>query len=221
MKSMMVSESAGLPASGLFDAAINDVVLEIRQSAAELRYLEEVERITRAQRQLLEDQPTGGGTARRADRSSRSGVANVREKSGPMDDDIVLITEARRLEQARLNVLLGRPAYAPAEGVMVARATVRELLSQLEEAERLAALHRDELIPQSARAVETGRTRLSQGLGSTRDFVEALGSWYNLCLTGARAEADRVVLLARFEALTGRAQTSLPRPEPVSRRSAA
>jgi outer membrane protein TolC len=87
------------------------------------------------------------------------------------------------------------------------RTAVRDAAFRLKNAERLASLYRDDLVPQAARAVETAQTRLSQGLGGLGDAAEAQSAWYNFRLALARAEADRSVLLARLEALAGRSLT--------------
>jgi len=87
------------------------------------------------------------------------------------------------------------------------RTAVRDAAFRLKNAERLATLYRDDLVPQAERAVETAQTRLSQGLGGLGDAAEAQGAWYTFRLALARAEADRTVLLARLEALAGRSLT--------------
>lgn len=83
------------------------------------------------------------------------------------------------------------------------RTAIRDIAFRLKNAERLANLYRDDLVPQAARAVETAQTRLSQGLGSLGDAAEAQSAWYGFRLALARAEADRTVLLASLEALAG------------------
>lgn len=206
---------------------IQDVVFQIRQSAAELRYLDEVEMITHAQQKLLRNQTTGGGAAGVAD---RSGLPEAREKAGQIDDDTVLVTEAKGRELARLNALLNRSPETPVgtitvdakaslacdgaeidglvEDVGIDHSTAREFLSRLKEAERLAIQYRDDLIPSAERAVETAQTRLSTGLGSIREYLEALSARYERCLAGARADADRSVSLARLEALSRHGMTT-------------
>ena len=88
------------------------------------------------------------------------------------------------------------------------RTAVRDFAFRLRNAERLETLYRDDLVPQTERAVETAQTLLSQGLGSLGAAAEAQSAWYTFRLALARAEADRSVLLARLEALAGRSLTA-------------
>ncbi len=281
------------------DAAVRDVVLQVRQSAAELRYLEQAVEIVQGQQFLVGKLTAAGAAAYTADRASLYEVMKARAQSGQLEYDGLLIDESARTERARLNALLDRPPDAPlgpvaaeaarplaygigeidalaeanAEDVRIARAelerseamaaltqyetlpgfaleisygnvndvnqvgakatvmlplrlgknagrigaaradtdkmramygakvndtrtAVRDLAFRLKNAERLANLYRDDLVPQAARAVETAQTRLSQGLGSLGDAAEAQSAWYGFRLALARAEADRTVLLA-------------------------
>jgi outer membrane protein TolC len=292
------------------DAAIRDVVLQVRQSAAELGYLEQAVEIVQGQQALLGKLTALGAAAYSADRASLYEVMKAQAQSGQLDYDGLLIDESARTERARINALLDRPPDAPlgpvtaeaarplaygigeidalaeanAEDVRIARAelerseamaaltryenlpgfafevsygslnevnqvggkatmmlplwlgknagrigaaradsdkmramyaakvndtrtVVRDAAFRFKNAERLAALYRDNLVPQAERAVETAQTRLSQGLGGLGDAAEAQSAWYAFRLALARAEADRTVLLARLEALAGRSLT--------------
>ena len=292
------------------DAAVRDVVLQVRQSAAELRYLDEAVEIVQGQQLLVGKLTAGGAAAYTADRASLYEVMKARAQSGQLDYDGLLIDESARTERARLNALLDRPPDAPigpiaaeparpvayelheidalaeanAEDVRIARAelerseamadltkyetrpgfeldvsygrlnevdqvgvkatvmlplrlgknagrigaaradsdkmramygakvndtrtAVRDIAFRLKNAERLATLYRDDLVPQAERAVETAQTRLAQGLGGLGDAAEAQSAWYTFRLALARAEADRAVLLAKLEALAGRSLT--------------
>lgn len=84
---------------------------------------------------------------------------------------------------------------------------VRDTWFRLQNSERLVRLYRDDLIPQAAKAVETGETWYKQGQGSFSDYVEAQSAWYNFQLALARAKADYGKFLARLEKLTGRSLT--------------
>jgi len=293
------------------DAAIRDVVLQIRQSAAELGYLAAAVEIVRGQQSLLGKLTAAGAAAYTADRASLYDVTKARAQSGQLDYDALLLEESARTEKARLNALLDRTPDAPigqiaaetahplaydipeidalaeanAEDVRIARAAVerseamldltgyetlpgfklgvtygrksdvnqlgiqatvmlplrpgknagrigaaradsdrmramygaavndartaiRELAFRLRNAERLAMLYRDDLVPQAGRAVEMAQTRLAQGLGGLGDAAEAQSAWYQFRLALARAEADRAVLLARLEALAGQSLTA-------------
>ena len=87
------------------------------------------------------------------------------------------------------------------------RALVRDTWFRLQNSDRLIRLYRDDLIPQAARAVETGETWYRQGQGSFSDYVEAQSAWYNFKLALARAKADYGKFLARLERLAGRSLT--------------
>jgi outer membrane protein TolC len=292
------------------DAALRDVVLQVRQSAAELRYLDAAAKIAQGQRELLGKLAAGGAAAFAAERANLYDVMKARAQAGQLDYDAVLIEESARTERARLNALLDRAPDAPlgpiaaepalpvlfgveevdalaaanAEDVRIARAQVerseamtaltqyetlpgfklgvsygrnnevnqvgiqatvmlpvrlgknagriaaaradsermramygakvndtrtevRDVAFRLRNAERLAALYRDDLVPQAERAVEAAQARLAQGLGGLGDAAEAQSSWYAFRLALARAEADRSALLARLEALAGRSLT--------------
>jgi len=292
------------------DGAVRDVVIQIRQSAAELRYIESAVQIIHGQQALLGKLAAAGAAAYAADRASLYDVMKARAQAGQLDYDGLLLEESARTEKARLNALLDRPPDAPvgpidaapaqplayaiseidtlaaanAAEILIAgaeqarseamadltqyetlpgfklgvtygtqlevkqlgvqatvmlplrfsknagrieaaradiertralhgarvndtRTAVRDLAFRLKNAERLAALYRDDLIPQAERAVETAQTRLAQGLGGLGDAAEAQSAWYAFRLAFARAEADRTVLLARLEALAGRSLT--------------
>jgi outer membrane protein TolC len=305
-----VSSAAAKIARLKLDAALRDVVLQVRRSAAELRYLDEAVLIVQGQQALLGKLTEGGAAAYAADRASLYEVMKARAQSGQLDYDALLLDESARTEKARLNALLDRPPDAPlgpiaaaparpvvydireidalveanGEDVRIARAelerseamakltkyetlpgfklgvsygqlnevnqvgvqatvmlplrlgksagllgaaaadsdkmramyaaavndartAVRDIAFRLKNAERLATLYRDDLIPQAERAVETAQIRLAQGLGGLGDAAEAQSAWYGFRLAFARAEADRTVLLARLEALAGRSLT--------------
>jgi len=83
------------------------------------------------------------------------------------------------------------------------RTRVRDAWFRLTNAERLARLYREELVPQAARAVEQAETWQRQGEGSLSDLAEVQAALYNFELAKARAEADRAIYLSRLEALAG------------------
>jgi len=305
-----LSSAAAKIAKLKLDAALRDVVVQVRQSAAELRYLDVAVEIVQSQQKLLGKLAVGGAAAYAADRATLYDVMKARAQSGQLDYDALLLEESARTEKARLNALLDRAPDAPigpvaaevarpvvydipeidalaeanAEDVRIARAelerseamakltqyetlpgfklgvsygrlnevnqagvqatvmlplrlgknagllgaaradsdkmramyaarlndartAIRDLAFRLKNAERLATLYRDDLVPQAERAVEIAQVRLSQGLGGLGDAAEAQSAWYGFRLALARAEADRTVLLARLEALAGRSLT--------------
>jgi outer membrane protein TolC len=305
-----VSRSEAKIAKLRLDAAVRDAVLQVRQSAHELAYLAEARAAARAQQELVGRLTAAGAAAYAGDRASLFDVMKARAQSGQLDYDVQLLEEAERVERARLNALLDRPADAPlgpvaveparplvyglaeidalaesnAEDLRIARAeleraeamarltryetlpglklgvsygrenevnqvglqatmmlplhggknagrtgaaqadiertramvaaklndvraAVHDAALRLRNAERLVALYRDDLVPQSQRALETAQTRVSQGQGSLGDAAEAQSSWYAFRVAQARAAADRGTLLARLEALAGRRLT--------------
>lgn len=96
-----------------FEAAIRDAVLQVRQSAAELRYLEEAVEIVQGQQFLVAKLTAAGAAAYTAERASLYEVMKARAQSGQLDYDGLLIDESARTERARLNALLDRPPDAP------------------------------------------------------------------------------------------------------------
>jgi outer membrane protein TolC len=125
------------------DAAIRDVALQVRQSAAELRYLREVATIVRAQQLLVDKLTSGGAAAYAADRASLYEVMKARAQSGQLDFDGLLTDESASTELARLNALLDRPPDAPL-GPITAEAA-RPVLYTVEEIGALAEAHGEDV----------------------------------------------------------------------------
>lgn len=118
------------------EAAIRDVGVQVRQSAAELRYLEAAVQIVQGQQFLVGKLTAGGAAAYTAERANLYEVMKARAQSGQLDYDGLLINEATRTEKARLNALLGRPPGAPI-GSITAEAA-RPLAYRIEEIDALA-----------------------------------------------------------------------------------
>lgn len=97
------------------------------------------------------------------------------------------------------------------------RIMVRETHFRLQNAARLMALYKDQLIPQAYRSMETAETWSRQGSGSISDYLETQSVWYNFQLALARAKADYAIYLARLEGLAGqdltRKESSPPKSE--------
>jgi outer membrane protein TolC len=83
-------------------------------------------------------------------------------------------------------------------------AAVRETWFRFQNAERLVILYRDQLVPQSLKAMKTAETWFREKEGSFSDTIETESVWYNFQLALARANADYGKYLARLEALAGR-----------------
>jgi outer membrane protein, heavy metal efflux system len=111
------------------------------------------------------------------------------KNTGRMDASAAALEKAKAMTAVQTNETL---------------AAVRETWFRLQNAERLAVLYRDQLIPQALKAVKTAETWFRQGEGSFSDAIETESVWYNFQLALARAEADYSKYLARLEALAGR-----------------
>ncbi len=103
-----------------------------------------------------------------------------------------------------------RAAAMEREAADMARAEVSENWFRLRNAERLAALYRDSLLPQAVAALQLAETWHRAGQGSLADLTEAGTLWYSFQLALARAGADREKYLARLEALAERPLTGAP-----------
>ncbi len=92
--------------------------------------------------------------------------------------------------------------------VIETRTKIRNLFFRLQNAQRLIALYRDEMLPQAVNAMETAETWFREGEGSFADFVETQAALYNFELSLARAYADYGKYLSRLEKLTGQRLTA-------------
>ncbi len=88
------------------------------------------------------------------------------------------------------------------------RVNIQKTFFRLNNAKRLVALYRDELLPQAANAMEIAETWFLENQGSFTDFIETTATWYNFQLSLARAQADSGKYLARLEQFTGRLLTT-------------
>ena len=91
--------------------------------------------------------------------------------------------------------------------VVETRTKIHSLFFRLQNAQRLIALYRDEMVPQAVNAMETAETWFREGEGSFTDFVETQSALYNFELSLARAYADYGKYLSRLEKLTGQRLT--------------
>jgi outer membrane protein TolC len=194
------------------DAAIRDAVLQVRQSAAELRYLEQVVEIVQAQQALVGKLTAGGAAAYAADRASLYEVMKARAQSGQLDYDGLLVDESARTERARLNALLDRPPDAPI-GPIAAEAArpvvyaigeidalaeanaedVRIARAELERSEAMASLTRYETLPGFKLGVTYGSWDDIEQLGVAATVMLPLRLGKNAGRIGAaRADSDRM-----------------------------
>ena len=194
------------------DAAIRDVVLQVRQSAAELRYLDEAVQIVQGQQALLGKLTAGGAVAYSADRASLYEVMKARAQSGQLDYDGLLIGESARTERARLNALLDRPpdakigavaaeavrplAYGIGEIDALAEANaedVRIARAELERSEAMAALTQYETLPGFAFEISYGSLNEVNQVGAKATVMLPLWLGKNAGRIGAaRADSDKM-----------------------------
>lgn len=105
---------------------------------------------------------------------------------------------------------VARAAAMEREAADMARADVSETWFRFRNAERLAALYRESLLPQAVASLRLAETWHRAGQGSFSDLVEAGTLWYSFQLALARAGADREKYLARLESLAERPLTGDP-----------
>lgn len=207
-----VSSASARIARLKLDAAVRDVVLQVRQSAAELRYLEEAVEIVQGQQFLVGKLTAAGVAAYTADRTSLYEVMKARAQSGQLEYDGLLIDESARTERARLNALLDRPPDAPlgpvateaarslaygtdeidalaaanAEDVLIARA-------ELERSEAMAALTQYETLPGFKLGLSYGSLNEVNQVGVQATVMLPLRLGKNAGLIGAaRADSDKM-----------------------------
>ena len=194
------------------DAAIRDVVLQVRQSAAELRYLEQAVEIVQGQQLLVGKLTAGGAAAYTADRASLYEVMKARAQSGQLDYDGLLLDESARTERARLNALLDRAPDAPIGPVAAEAARplaygigeidalaeanaedVRIARAELERSEAMAALTQYETLPGFAFEISYGSLNEVNQVGAKATVMLPLWLGKNAGRIGAaRADSDKM-----------------------------
>lgn len=110
------------------------------------------------------------------------------------------------------NALIEKTKAVRAVQVNNTRTQIHTLYFKLQNAQRLMALYKDEMLPQAVNALETSETWFREGQGSFSDFVETQAAAYNFQLSLARARADYGKILAGLELLTGRELTETQEP---------
>jgi outer membrane protein TolC len=194
------------------DAALRDVILQIRQSAAELSYLDAAVQILQGQQALLGKLTQGGAAAYSADRASLYEVMKARAQSGQLDYDALLLEETARTEKARLNALLDRAADAPVGPVAAEAARpvvydireidalveanaedVRIARAELERSEAMAKLAKYETLPGFKLGVTYGQLNEVNQVGVQATVMLPLRLGKNAGLLGAaRADSDKM-----------------------------
>lgn len=82
-------------------------------------------------------------------------------------------------------------------------AELETLLARLTEADRVAALYRDRILPVSQQVLEAARADFESGRGEFSNVIDAETQLLEAGLTLDRARADRLAIAAGIEALTG------------------
>jgi outer membrane protein, heavy metal efflux system len=104
-----------------------------------------------------------------------------------------------------LKAIAGRQK-AKAEKIAITNKTnakISRLWFKLQNSKRLIALYKDNLIPQSLKAVQTAETWYRESEGSFSDFLEIQATAYNFQLSLERAKADYGKTLLKLEKLAG------------------
>lgn len=91
-----------------YEQAIRDVVIEVRQAAHELFYLQEAGKIAAGNRELMGQVMASGTAAYARDRASLIDLSKAAAQSGQLQFDEHLLAELAATEKTRLNSLLGR-----------------------------------------------------------------------------------------------------------------
>jgi len=106
-------------------------------------------------------------------------------------------------------------------GKLTTGASARDLVSQLERADRLLVLFREGVIPQARSALESAQSAYSSGRIGFLDLLNDLTVLLNARIDLAVQEADRLRVLARLEPLLVRELIHVPgAPEPLGAREA-
>ncbi|MBW2707694.1 MAG: TolC family protein [Deltaproteobacteria bacterium] len=124
---------------------------------------------------------------------------------------IPLWFDKNRGRVARAEAGIRKARAAEEVAITEIRTRVHDLFFRLNNAKRLMALYRDDLLPQAMNAMEIAETWYREGQASFSDFVETQGVYYNFQLSLARASADYGKVLAAMERLTGQAITKTSR----------
>lgn len=120
---------------------------------------------------------------------------------------IPLWFEKNRGRVARAQAEIRKTQAAKEVSINEIRTKVHNLFFRLRNARRLIELYRDDLLPQTVRAMEIAETWYREGESSFSDFVETQAVYYNFQLSLARARADYGKYLARLEQLVGQTIT--------------
>jgi outer membrane protein, heavy metal efflux system len=90
------------------DRTLRDIIVKIRESYYELRYIQEAKRIVGQNRDLLEHLRKVGETAYAKDRAAFLDVVKAQSQSAQLQYDAILLDELEQTEMTQLNSLLNR-----------------------------------------------------------------------------------------------------------------
>ncbi|MHB8766727.1 MAG: TolC family protein, partial [Deferrisomatales bacterium] len=138
------------------DKAVRDVVVQVRESYHELRYIGEARRTVDRNRELLDHLRKLAETSYADDRATLVDVTKAQSQSAQLTYDALLLDELAETERARLNALLDRAPDAPLGPL--AEAPARPLAYDLAEIDRLAEVNQEELRA-AATLVDKARAR--------------------------------------------------------------
>jgi outer membrane protein, heavy metal efflux system len=125
------------------DRAVRDVGTAIRESFFELRYIEKATQIAAQTQALLAQLTTVGETAAAQNRTALIDVMKAKSQAAQSAYDIILLSELKKTEIARLNALLNRPPDATLGPVV--EEPMRPVAYSLDEINALAEKNRDEI----------------------------------------------------------------------------
>ncbi len=94
------------------DAAVRDVLVQLRESYHELLYLRDAKRIAEQNKELLDQLRKVGEGAYAMNRAALVDVMKAQAQSGQLLYDGLLLDELEKTEKTRMNGLLNRPAEA-------------------------------------------------------------------------------------------------------------
>jgi outer membrane protein TolC len=95
------------------DQAVRDMIVEIRQSAAELHYIEQARRVAQENSKLVDHLRKVAETAHADERANLVDVVKAQSQVGQLRYDLLLLDELALTETTRLNGLLNRAPEAP------------------------------------------------------------------------------------------------------------
>lgn len=138
----MVSHDAGISRLSL-DVAVRDVIVAIRESHAELLYIQIAREIAAGNNGLLEKLRQVAETSHAEERATLTDVIKAQAQAGQLRYDVLLLEELEHTEKTRLNSLLNREPDA-AIGPL-SEEPIAPVVYELEEMYRLVEINNEEV----------------------------------------------------------------------------